>query len=133
MSTAVQAEVSAVEGNALQLVLDSEGRIVLPQPIRELLGVAPGATLSYILANGVLMLFPNGVDTLSLVARAMKPPEVTDQWKDNTAEIEAELVEIRARVVREMYGDEFMDKLEREYGHLVGTALTTRDDSAGRE
>ena len=44
-----------------------------------------------------------------------------------------ELPAIRDKVVREMYGDEFIDELEHKYGHLVGTALTDRIDNGDEQ
>ena len=135
MSNATQ---PAIATDVSELMLDSEGRITLPKPIQELLGVGPGVSLTFVLTDGVLMLFPKTADLWTRVAqtaeRLARGEKLHDGFDDFDSEaMEAELAEIRAQVVREMYGAEYMDELERKYGHLVGTALTPEYDKTNRE
>ena len=133
MSNAVHVDTPPAESSTQQLAIDSEGRIILPQPLLALLGVKPGATLSYLLADGVLLLLPKGINISALVAQASVTPIEADPWYFDHEGMEKNLAEIRAQVVRETYGAEFMDELERKYGHLVGTALAPEGSSAAHE
>ncbi len=134
MSNAVHSATLSTEASSQQLVIDEEGRIILPQPILELLGIKPGATLSYLLADGVLMLLPKANNFWSRFMHASQALPPADPWQEeDSAIMEQHLAKIRAEVVREMYGAEYMDELERKYGHLVGTALTPEGSPANHE
>ena len=134
MSNAVHSATLPTEASTQQLVVDEAGRIVLPQPILALLGVEPGATLSYLLADGVLMLLPKANNFWSRFMHASQVLPPADPWQEeDPAIMEQHLAKIRAQVVRETYGAEFMDELERKYGHLVGTALAPEGSPADHE
>ena len=135
MSNATQ---PAIATDVSELTLDSEGRIALPKPIQELLGVGPGVSLTFVLADGVLMLFPKTADLWTRVAqtaeRLARGEKLHDGFDDFDEEaLEAELAVYREQIFRETYGDEFVDELERKYGHLIGTALDKKETASADE
>ena len=87
---------SAIATDVSELTLDSEARITLPKPIQELLGAGPGVSLTFVLADGVLMLYPKTADLWTRVAqtaeRLARGEKLHDGFDDSDEEArEAEL------------------------------------------
>lgn len=112
------------------LSVDDKGRVSLPKAVREALDIQTGSSLAYAVIDGMLVLFSQDKHLAILMDRAanvLTEAELTDQALEN------ERLAIRGEIFRESYGDEFVDKLEREYGHLIGTALDKQDVATNDE
>jgi AbrB family looped-hinge helix DNA binding protein len=102
------------------LSVDEKGRISLPKAVRQALDIQPGSSLAYAVIDGMLVLFSQDKQLALLMERAsmvLTKANLTDHG------LEEELLEIRGQIMRETYGDEFVDEIESKYGHLVGSAL----------
>jgi AbrB family looped-hinge helix DNA binding protein len=105
------------------LTVDEKGRVALPKAIREALDIAPGSSLAFAVLDGMLVLISQDKHLALLMERVT---EVLTEAELTTQNTEDELLQIRGEVFREIYGDAFVDELERKYGHLVGTALNNQ-------
>ncbi len=98
-------------------VVDDKGRITLTKAMRAALGVEPGSAISYVIVKGRLVIFPQDQELLRLTEEAaaivaeagLTPRDLLDQ-----------LPAVRDAVMRELYGDAFMDELARQ--HAAATA-----------
>jgi AbrB family looped-hinge helix DNA binding protein len=107
-------------------VLDSKGRISLPKPVRDALGVHPGSSVAYILVDQTLMLIPQDEHLARLWESAAAVLEKTGLTAQDFLD---ELPAVRDQIMRETYGDEFMEELAREHAAIHGAAVDESRDS----
>ncbi len=105
--------------------LDDQGRLTLPESLRDALDLRAGSTVACFYSNGYILLMPVDSELAELMdhtADALEDAGLTSQdFLDN-------LDKIREEVFIETYGAEFVEDLERRFGALVGTALEPLDD-----
>jgi bifunctional DNA-binding transcriptional regulator/antitoxin component of YhaV-PrlF toxin-antitoxin module len=91
-------------------VLDDEGRVSLPQPVRSALGLRAGSPVAYVILEGAVLLVPQDEALAALTQdaeRALSMAGLTAQ------DILDELPAARDAVVSESYGAEFLEELGR--------------------
>jgi bifunctional DNA-binding transcriptional regulator/antitoxin component of YhaV-PrlF toxin-antitoxin module len=108
---------AAERDRAMRVSVDERGRITLLRPIRRALDAGPGSTLAYILLDDTLLLIPQDDQLRALIGRAERALAGTGA---RTHDLLDELPAIRDEVMREAYGDAFMDALAREHAALHG-------------
>lgn len=100
-------------------VLDEGGKVSLPVPIREVKWVGPGSSVAHTVIDQPLLLFPVDAE----LARLMDDAATVLAEAGLTAQdILDELPSVRAEVLVEMYGAEFMEELERQHAALHAAA-----------
>lgn len=92
--------------------LDEKGRISLPKPIREALGVTPGSALAYIVLDGTVLLVPQDAHLSALMDRAAQALTRTGITVQDLLD---DLPQARAEVVTEAYGEAFMRDLAERH------------------
>src|SRR5438093_9102365 len=98
-------------------VLDNKGRISLPKPVREALGIGPGSPLAYVLVDNTLLLIPQDEHLAVLMDRAARALERAGITTESLLD---ELPAVRDEIVKEIYGAEFMEALARRHAALQG-------------
>ncbi len=91
-------------------VLDDKGRLPVAKALRDALGLKPGSSVAYVLIDGLLLIIPQDEQLARMTARAaatLAKAGLTAQ--DLLDDIPA----ARADVVRDLYGDAFMEELEQ--------------------
>ena len=101
-------------------VVDAKGRFSLSKQVREALGIEPGSTLAYVVIDNSVLLIPQDTHVAALLEHAAR---VVEEAGLTAQDFLNELPAVRAQVVRKLYGEAFMNDLERRYGALVGSAL----------
>jgi bifunctional DNA-binding transcriptional regulator/antitoxin component of YhaV-PrlF toxin-antitoxin module len=101
-------------------VVDAKGRFSLSKQVREALGIEPGSTLAYVVIDNTVLLIPQDAHVAALLEHAA---HLVEEAGLTAQDFLNELPDVRAQVVRKLYGEEFMNDLERRYGALVGSAL----------
>ena len=104
-------------------VLDEKGRLGLGKAVRQALAVQPGSALGYVLLDDALLLIPQDEQLATLMARAAAALAAAGV---TTQDLLDELPATRSAVMREAYGDAFMDALARKHAALHGDP--DRDD-----
>lgn len=99
--------------------VDDRGRIALSKATRQALGLRAGSSLAYIVSNGTIMLLPQDEHLVQLSEHAAQILERAGLTVDDLLD---ELPAAREEIMREEYGDAFMDALEREHAMLRGVA-----------
>lgn len=94
------------------VVLDADGRLPLPKPVLDALGVQPGSYVAVIVAGGRLIVAPTDAELAQLMdetprALAAAGVSVQDMLDD--------LPRVREEIMREYYGDAFVDELQRRH------------------
>lgn len=108
-------------------VLDDKSRLSLSKPVREALGLRPGSSVAYILIDHSLLLIPQDEHLVRLMddaAAVLQEAGLTAQ------DFLDELPAVRAEVVQEIYGTEFMAELERQRLALLAAAEPDEDEQA---
>jgi AbrB family looped-hinge helix DNA binding protein len=103
------------------LSVDEKGRVSLPKAVRDLLDIQPGSALAYGVIDGMLVLFSQDKHLALLMersARALADADLTAQ------DLIAELPAVGDKLMRERYGDDFVDELARQHAeyHANGGA-----------
>jgi bifunctional DNA-binding transcriptional regulator/antitoxin component of YhaV-PrlF toxin-antitoxin module len=101
-------------------VVDAKGRFSLSKDVREALGIEPGSTLAYVVIDNTVLLIPQDAHVAALLQHAARVVEESGLAAQDFLD---ELSAVRAQVVRKLYGEAFMDDLDRRYGALAGSAL----------
>ena len=104
-------------------VLDEKGRLGLGKAVRQALAVRPGSALAYVLLDDALLLIPQDEQLAALMPRAAAALAAAGV---TTQDLLDDLPAARSAVMREAYGDAFMDALAREHAALHGDL--DRDD-----
>ncbi len=110
-------------------VLDNKGRLSLSKPVRRALGMRPGSSVAYVLIDQTLLVIPQDEHLARLMddaAAVLQEAGLTPQ------DFLDELPAVRAEVVEELYGAEFMAELERQRLALHAAAEADRDEPADR-
>ena len=94
-------------------VLDDKGRISLPKPLRGALGLRAGSAIAYIRLSDMVLLIPQDEQLAALMDRASTALHAAGITAEDFL---ANLPGARDEVVREAYGEEFLQDLERRYG-----------------
>lgn len=102
-------------------VLDDKGRISLPKPLRGALGLRAGSAIAYIRLRDMILLIPQDEQLAALMDRASATLEAAGITVDDFL---ANLPAARDAVVREAYGEEFLQDLDRRYGPARHTEPT---------
>lgn len=108
-------------------VLDNKGRLSLSKPVRQALGMRPGSSVAYVLIDQTLLVIPQDEHLARLMegaAAVLREAGLTPQ------DFLDELPAVRAEVVEELYGAEFMAELERQRVALQTAAEADRDEQA---
>jgi bifunctional DNA-binding transcriptional regulator/antitoxin component of YhaV-PrlF toxin-antitoxin module len=111
-------------------VVDAKGRFSLSKQVREALGIEPGAALAYVVVDNTLLLIPQDAHVAALLEHAAR---VVEEAGLTAQDFLDELPAVRAQVVRKLYGEEFMNDLERHYGAIVGSELELGNTDSGDE
>ncbi len=104
-------------------VLDEKGRLGVGKAVRQALAIRPGSALAYVLLDDALLLIPQDEQLATLMARAAAALAAAGV---TTQDLLDDLPAARSAVMREAYGDAFMDALAREHAALHGDP--DRDD-----
>ena len=105
----VDAQEAGVVGFA---TVDDKGRVSLAKPVRQALGVRPGSALAFVLVDGMLLLIPQDEQLAALMDHAASVLERAGVTVEALLE---ELPAVRGEIMRETYGDEFVDALARQW------------------
>ncbi len=122
---AVQAKSHEDQGNGLAgfATLDDRGRLALSKAARQALDLHPGSPVAYVVVDGAIMLIPQDKHLARLsehAARVLADAGLTVQ------DLIDELPAPREQIMREEYGDELVDALERERAALRGATRDAR-------
>jgi AbrB family looped-hinge helix DNA binding protein len=109
MPSIVEPDEEALAGFA---VLDDKGRVTFPKAVRAALGLAPGSAIAYVIAKGRLVIYPQDAELLRLTDDAAAVVEAAGL---TTQDLLDELPTVRERIMRETYGDAFVDALARRH------------------
>ncbi len=104
-------------------VLDEKGRLGLGKAVRQALVIRPGSALAYVLLDDALLLIPQDEQLAILMAQAAAALAAAGV---TTQDLLDDLPAARSAVMRDAYGDAFMDALAREHAALHGDP--DRDD-----
>ena len=99
------------EKTASFTTLDDKGRLPVHKELRDALGLRPGSAVAYVLLEGMRLVIPQGAQLALLTEQAAAALASADL---TTEDLLSQLPDIRAEVMRETYGQQFMDALERE-------------------
>jgi bifunctional DNA-binding transcriptional regulator/antitoxin component of YhaV-PrlF toxin-antitoxin module len=124
---AASGENGAAERGAARAVVDEKGRFSLGKAVRRALDVRPGSTLGYVLLDDAFLLIPQDDQLAALMERAAAALAAAGI---TTQDLLEDVPAARDAVLREAYGDAFMDDLAREYEALRGER--ERDEGAPR-
>lgn len=91
-------------------LLDEKGRISLPKPVRNALGVHPGSSMAYLVLDHALLLIPQDAHLEELMQRGR---EALTQAGLSVQDLLDELPAARNEVMVETYGAVFLEELER--------------------
>ena len=97
------------------LSVDDKGRVSLPKAVREALDIQPGSSLAYAVIDGMLVLFSQDKHLAVLMergTRALAGAGLTAQ------DLIAELPAIGDKLMRERYGNDFVDEIARLHNEL---------------
>lgn len=97
-------------------LLDEKGRISLPKPVRNALGVHAGSTLAYVILDHALLLIPQDEHLEELMRRGR---EALAAAGITTQDLLDELPAARNEVMLEAYGATFLDELEKLRQEMV--------------
>jgi AbrB family looped-hinge helix DNA binding protein len=99
-------------------VLDEKGRVSLPKPVRSALGIEAGSPVAYVVLNGAVLLVPQDEHLGTLMRDAERALAAAGLTVEELLE---ELPAAREAVVRESYGDAFLEELTRLHAeHRAG-------------
>ncbi len=104
----VDAQEAGVVGFA---TVDDKGRVSLAKPVRQALGVRPGSALAFVLVDGMLLIPWDG----QLAALMDHAASVLERAGVTVEDLLEELPAVRSEIMRETYGDEFVDALARQW------------------
>ncbi len=118
---AVQATSHEEQGNGVTgfATLDDCGRLALSKAARQALDLRSGSPVAYVVVDGAIMLIPQDEHLARLSEHAAR---VLADAGLSVQDLIDELPAAREQIMREEYGDEFVDALEREHAALRGTA-----------
>jgi len=100
--------------------IDAEGRLMLPASLRDTFGLHVGSVVACFAIGDGIMLIPRDAMSVDRLAQA---PQALDDAGQTLQDLLDNLPKVRQEVMIDMYGEEFVKDLERQYGHLVGSAL----------
>ena len=104
--------------------IDAEGRLKLPEQLRDALSLHAGSVVACFLVNGGIMLLPADRDLVELMEQG---PRMLEDAGITTQDFLDNLPKVREEVMIETYGEDFVRELDRRYGHLVGTEIHSSD------
>jgi AbrB family looped-hinge helix DNA binding protein len=90
--------------------VDEKGRISLPKQVRRELGVQAGSSVAYVLLNHTLLIIPQDEHLAALSKHATETLAAAGLTVDDLLD---ELPAARDQVMRELYGPDFIQELER--------------------
>lgn len=90
--------------------VDEKGRVSLPKPVREALGVHAGSTVAYLVLDGALVVIPQDTHLSALMDRAQQALAAAGMTVQDLLDA---LPAAQAEVVTEAYGAEFLSEMER--------------------
>ena len=90
--------------------VDEKGRVSLPKPVREALGVHAGSTVAYLVLDGALVVIPQDTHLSALMDRAQQALAAAGMTARDLLDA---LPTAQAEVVTEAYGAEFLNEMER--------------------
>jgi len=105
--------------------LDDQGRLTLPESLRDALDLRAGSTVACFYSNGYILLMPVDSELAESMQRTARAFEKSGQ---TVQELLDNLPKIREEIFIETYGEEYVRDLERRYGHLVGSELPRSHD-----
>ena len=88
-------------------VLDDKGRLPVAKALRDALGLKPGSSVAYVLIDGLLLIIPQDEQLARMTARAAATLAKAGL---TTQDLLDDIPVARADVVRELYGDAFMEE-----------------------
>lgn len=91
-------------------LLDEKGRISLPKPVRNALGVQPGSSIAYVVLDHALLLIPQDEHLEALMRRGR---EALTEAGVSAQDVLDDLPEARNEVFIEAYGADFLAEVER--------------------
>jgi antitoxin PrlF len=99
-------------------VVDDKGRLSLPKPVRRALGLDAGASVAWIAIGGAVLLVPQDQHLSDLAAQAQAALAAAGLSVDDVL---AELPAVRAEIVEETYGPEFVEEIARAHADAHGS------------
>lgn len=111
---AMQAARDAAQDDGLSgfATLDDRGRVALSKATRQALNLRPGSSLAYVVVDGSIMFFPQDEHLARLSEHAA---QILDEAGLSVEDLLTTLPAARAKVMRDAYGADFMEALEREH------------------
>jgi len=98
-------------------VLDDKGRLPVAEVLRDALGLVPGSAVGYVLLDGMLLVIPQDAQLAQLTERAAAALARAGLATDDLL---AAIPAAHAEVVRERYGESFLNELAQKHGRSSG-------------
>jgi bifunctional DNA-binding transcriptional regulator/antitoxin component of YhaV-PrlF toxin-antitoxin module len=98
-------------------ILDDRGRVALSKAARQALNLHAGSALAYAVVDGTILLFPQDQHLAETATRAASILERAGLTIDDLL---TELPAVREEVLRDSYGDAFVDEVERRHAESRG-------------
>lgn len=95
--------------------VDDKGRVSLPKPVRQALGVAAGSSVAYVMLDHALLLIPQDAHLATLLEHATQALAAAGL---SAHDLVAELPAARADIMAETYSADFLRELEQLHAAL---------------
>ena len=105
------------DGLAGFATLDDRGRVALSKAARHALKLRTGSSVAYIVVDGAIVLIPQDEHLARLSEHAA---QLLENAGLTVEDLLAELPAVREEILREDYGDEFVDELARRQAAVRG-------------
>jgi AbrB family looped-hinge helix DNA binding protein len=106
------------DGLAGFATVDDRGRVALSKAARHALNLRAGSSLAYVVVDGTIVLIPQDEHLARLSEHAA---QILENAGLTVEDLLAELPAVREEILREDYGDEFVDELTRRHAAVRGT------------
>ena len=97
-------------------VLDDKGRLPVAKALRDALGLKAGSSVAYVLIDGMLLVIPQDKHLAQMAEQAAA---TLARAGLTTRDLLDDIPAARAEVVREIYGDAFMEELEQAHARTA--------------
>ena len=105
------------DGLAGFATVDDRGRVALSKAARQALNLRAGSSLAYVVVDGTIVLIPQDEHLARVSEQAA---QMLENAGLTVEDLLAELPAVREEILREDYGDEFVDELARRHAAVRG-------------
>jgi bifunctional DNA-binding transcriptional regulator/antitoxin component of YhaV-PrlF toxin-antitoxin module len=105
------------DGLAGFATVDDRGRVALSKAARQALNLRAGSSLAYVVVDGTIVFIPQDEHLARLSEHAA---QILENAGLTVEDLLAELPAVREEILREDYGDAFVDELARRHAAVRG-------------